>query len=224
MGDSSQQPLWLSIPKDTLALLPAARYEGEIIVIDKDSMVDAAIERLKKEAILGFDTETRPSFHRGQNNRVSLIQLATPEICYLFRINKLSDIKGIIGILENPDILKIGLSIHDDFHSLNKIAKTNPQGFIDLQSYVKDYHIFDNSLSRIYGIVFGMKISKNQRLSNWEADTLTAAQEAYAALDAGACVSIFRYLEKGEFDPEASPYIKLPEIPEDIISAEDNPE
>ena len=115
--------------------------------------------------------------------------------------------------LENGDVNKIGLSLKDDFHSLAKLAEFEPQGFIELQSFVKDYQISDNSLQKIYGIIFNQRISKNQRLTNWEASELTESQQHYAAIDAWACQRIYNHLRAGNFHPETSPYIQIEVIP-----------
>ena len=200
----------LSITKEQLSKLPTAHFDGNIRVVQTDEQIAEAIADLRKNDIIGFDTETRPSFRKGCSNSVALIQLCSRNICYLFRINLTGLTQPIIDLLEDPEILKIGLSTHDDFHNLNKIAKINPAGFVDLQSYVKRFNIADNSLSRIFGIVFGKRISKGQRLTNWEAETLTPSQQSYAALDAMACIKVYDQLSSGLFDPASSPYIVIP--------------
>lgn len=205
----------LSISKEDLAKLPAAHYHGKICVVEKEEDVTQAVAYLRNSDVVGFDTETRPSFKKGQTNTVSLLQLSTRDISFLFRLNKLGMPAAVKEFIEDPDVLKIGLSIHDDFHNLNKITEISPGGFIDLQSFVKNYRIADNSLARIYAIVFGQRISKGQRLTNWEASSLTENQQAYAALDSLACIEIYDRIMSGEFNPEASVY-KVP--------AEDTPE
>lgn len=197
----------VTISKQQLAELPAAQFEGEIYVVDKTADIPSAVAILRESDVIGFDTETRPSFKKGQTNTVSLLQLSTRKKCFLFRLNHTGLTQPLIDILQDPDLLKIGVSIHDDFHNLNKISHIDPAGFIDLQNYVKGYKIADNSLSRIYAILFGKRISKGQRLTNWEADTLTTSQQSYAALDAMACVNIYDHLFSGIFKPEASPYL-----------------
>ena len=117
--------------------------------------------------------------------------------------------KPLIDLLEDEDILKIGLSIHDDFHNLKKLGDINPCAFVELQNYVKQFGIADNSLSRLYGIIFGERISKSQRLTNWEAQELTEPQQIYAALDAYACLRIYNHLMEGNFNPATSPYIEV---------------
>ena len=204
----------VSISKEELATLPAASYQGNIILVDSEEDVSKAIETLSKERIIGFDTETKPSFRRGQSNKVALLQLASDTTCYLFRINRTGLTEPIRQLLENDSIIKVGLSIHDDFHNLNKICELSPCGFIDLQQYVKDYMIVDNRLSRIYGILFDQRISKGKRLTNWEADELSEHQQAYAALDALACIRIYNHLNSGKFNPLTSRHLKDAPEPE----------
>ena len=171
---------FLSINKTQLSALPQAHFKGEIRVVDHEQGIIEAIAELRKSNTIGFDTETGPSFRKGQINSVALVQLSTRSVCFLFRINITGLSQHIIDLLEDENILKIGLSVHDDFHNLNKITHISPKGFIDLQNYVKEYEIADNSLSRIYGIVFGERVSKGQRLTNWEAEYLTPSQQCYA--------------------------------------------
>lgn len=200
----------ITISKEKLATLPAAEYAAGLIVVDSLEKINPAINELKNASVIGFDTETRPSFRKGQTYNVSLIQLSTPECAYLFRTNKIGFPEELFKILEDPNIFKVGVSIHDDFHNLSKIRPLEPKGFVELQDFVKGFRIADNSLSRIYGILFGKRISKGQRLTNWEADTLNEFQRAYAALDAWACIKIYQYLKEGNFNPFTSPYLTFP--------------
>lgn len=204
----------VTISKDELADLPAEDFRGEIIVVDTIEKVTPAVEEILAADVIGFDTETRPSFKRGQSYNVALIQLSTPEKCYLFRTNLIGYPKELMRVFEDPNILKVGLSIRDDFHNLRKVNNIEPQSFIDLQSFVKSYKISDNSLSRLYAILFGKRISKSQRLTNWEANPLSEAQKIYAALDAFACIKIYKYLKEGNFDPLKSPYLTFHPDPE----------
>ena len=218
MVNPSLENAIVTISKDKLATLPAAEYSAGIVVIDTLEKIPEAISSLRKFSILGFDTETRPSFKKGVIYNVSLIQIASPEGCFLFRTNKIGFPAELMEILADPSILKVGVSIHDDFHNLRKIAEIDPASFIDLQHYVKQFKIADNSLSRIYAILFGQRISKGQRLTNWEAPELSESQQKYAALDAGACLSIYSYLSNGKFDPSKSAYLTFPAPDEDQTS------
>lgn len=206
MASKELSRLTITISKEELSQLPITRYEGEIVTVESDDAIAAAISDLQTADIIGFDTETKPNFRKGQMHDVALIQLATRERCYLFRICKTGFHPLIQQLLENPDIHKVGLSIHDDFHNLNRLSPFHPAGFTDLQQFVKKYGITDNSLSRIHAILFGQRISKSQQLSNWEAPELSPGQQHYAALDARACIRIYDHMTAGLFNPAESPY------------------
>lgn len=206
MNSSEEKQYIVSISKTDLAKLPAAQYHGKIHIIDSPEKVDEAVSVLRQADIIGFDTETRPSFKKGQSYQVALLQLATRTDCFLIRLNQIGLPEPVKAILEDPDKLKIGVSLHDDFHNLHRIYTLDPAGFIDLQPFVKDYLIADNSLSRIYGILFGKRISKAQRLTNWEASHLTHSQQLYAAFDALSCIEIYDHLTAGNFIPQNSIY------------------
>lgn len=201
----------ISISKERLAEMPVLSYPGAITVVDSAAVAHSALRVLAKESAVGFDTETRPSFRKGQVHKAALMQISTADRCFLFRLNKIGICAELKSFLENPAIMKIGLSVHDDFNVLRRTCELDPQGFIDLQHLVKDYDITDISLQKIYAIIFGERISKSQRLTNWEADNLSDAQQAYAALDAWACLKIYNYLKDGHFNPKDSPYRHKPE-------------
>jgi ribonuclease D len=169
-------------------------YTGRIFEIQTVEDTDEAVDYLSKFELLGFDTETRPSFKKGSINGVALIQIATDDICFLFRLNKIDFPPALLRLLTNPGVIKIGLSLKDDFQSMGRRLKFKPQGFLDLQKIVNEYDIDDISLQKIYALLFNKKISKTQRLSNWEADELTEPQKRYAALDAWACLKIYEEL------------------------------
>lgn len=182
------------ITREELDELPLKAFEGEIIVVDQTGKLESAVNYLSKENMIGFDTETKPSFTRGQVNHVALLQLSTEKKAFLFRINKIGLPKQLKKILSNPEILKVGVAIHDDIKGLQRISPFTPAGFIELQHEVKDYGINDFSLKKIAGIVLGVRISKSQRLSNWESDELTEAQQCYAATDAWISFQILHSL------------------------------
>lgn len=185
-----------SITKEEIAELPIEEFNGQIEVVQTIEEAKKALGILKKQKLLGFDSETKPSFVKGKINNVCLIQLSTLSTCYLFRINMAEMLSDIISeIMENENIMKIGLSLKDDFSGINKLQNFSSNNFIDLQKYVKQFGIADNSLSKIYAIVFNKKISKSQRLTNWEAETLTDKQMKYAALDAWAALVIYQQLK-----------------------------
>ncbi|EJW93521.1 3'-5' exonuclease domain protein [gut metagenome] len=185
-----------TIDKDTINELPKALFEGEIHVIQTPQEAERAIAYLKSCPIVGIDSETRPSFTKGHSHKVALLQISSNEHCFLFRLNLTGLTLPIILLLENPQIIKVGLSLNDDFMMLHKRAPFEQRGCIELQEYVRQFGIEDKSLQKIYGILFGQKISKNQRLSNWEADVLTRPQQLYAATDAWACLNIYNKLQE----------------------------
>lgn len=187
----------ISIDKATINELPIECFAGRIHVLESVEQARCAVEALRQYKMLGIDTETRPSFRKGRTNKVSLIQLSTDTDCYLFRINKIGLIDELRDLLTDPNVTKIGISLRDDFSVLRRVDSFEPRSFIDLQSMVGLYGIDDMSLQKIYAIIFGKKISKAQRLSNWEADQLSVPQQYYAALDAWACLHIYEALQQG---------------------------
>ncbi|MBQ2380194.1 MAG: 3'-5' exonuclease domain-containing protein 2, partial [Akkermansia sp.] len=185
-----------NIEKSEIAGMPTAAFGGRIITIDTAEDTDKAIKALSKEKLLGIDTETRPSFRKGVQYEVSLIQLSTADTCFLIRLNRTGMPDSLISLLENKEIIKIGLSLHDDYQALCRRRKFKAGGFLDLQQHVVRYGIEEKSLQKIFAIVFGQRISKSQQLTNWENDVLTDKQKLYAATDAWACLEIYNKLEK----------------------------
>lgn len=186
------------IEKSTITTMPTIVFEGRIITIDTVEDTDKAVKALSGETIIGIDTETRPSFKKGIQHTVSLIQLSTADTCFLIRLNRVNMPDSLVSLLENKNITKVGLSLHDDFQALNKRRKFNPGAFFDLQKYVKEFGIEEMSLQKIFAIVFGQRISKSQQLSNWENDVLTDKQKQYAATDAWACLRIYNELKQSK--------------------------
>ncbi|MBQ2127404.1 MAG: 3'-5' exonuclease domain-containing protein 2 [Bacteroidaceae bacterium] len=184
------------IDKNEISTMPTVTFEGRIITIDTASAVDQAVIALSGESYVGIDTETRPSFRKGVQHEVSLIQLSTPDTCFLIRLNRTGMPDSLVGFLENKRIAKIGLSLHDDYQGLCKRRKFKAGNFIDLQKEVGKFGIEEMSLQKIFAIMFGQRISKSQQLSNWENDVLTDKQKLYAATDAWACLKIYKELKQ----------------------------
>ncbi len=196
----------VSIDKQTINQMPIVSFPGRIHVIYAPSQVKSAVMALRSASIVGFDTETRPSFKRGERHNVALLQLSTTSDAFLFRINNTGIPAPLKEFIEDKSITKVGLSTTDDFHQLVRVCDAHPNGFVELQQMVKQFRITDMSLQKIYAILFQEKISKGQQLSNWEAPQLTDAQKRYAAIDAWACLSIYNHLKDGHFTPQDSPY------------------
>lgn len=183
-----------AISKEETADLPPIAFGGGIVVIDTVAGLEKACQYLGNQQIIGFDTESRASFQKGVVNRISLLQLSTDERTYLIRLCKVRLEKPLLKILETNRITKVGLSIDGDIRELGTLKKLRPRGFVDLQKIVPQYGITDLSLLKIAAIVLGRRISKAQRLSNWEAAQLTEAQQLYAATDAWVCTEIYKRL------------------------------
>ncbi|MCI9285513.1 MAG: 3'-5' exonuclease domain-containing protein 2 [Muribaculaceae bacterium] len=205
----------ISISKQQVSVLPTVTFDGAITVVDEPADVAGAVAYLRQCGVVGFDTETKPNFRKGMTNKVSLIQVSTEDRAFLFRLNRIGFPPELREFMECDDIVKVGLSLKDDFHVLHKVAEFEPTNFIDLQTKVKAFHITDLSLQKIYAILFGARISKSQRLTNWEADKLTHPQMVYASIDAWACLRIYKLLSSGGFDPTTSPYITIPQPEEE---------
>ena len=180
--------------KSQITNLPIAQFEGRIIVILTAGEAERAVNFLLTKPLLGLDTETRPSFQRGRQHQVALLQVAADDICFLFRLNYIGLTPAIVRLLEDTTVTKVGLSWHDDLNALHRLGKFKTGEFIDIQTHIHDIGIEDMSLQKIYANLFGKKISKRQQLSNWEADILSDKQKLYAATDAWACINIYREL------------------------------
>lgn len=191
------QELFVHTDKKLIPTLPRYTFEGRIIVIQSENEANRAVAFLRTQKIVGIDTETRPSFRRGQQHKVALIQIATPDICFLFRLNYMGFPDSLIKLLEDTQIAKVGLSLKDDIHQLEqRHPGFNPQNFIDLQQIATRMGIEDMSLAKLFANFFRQRISKNAQLSNWEADALDEKQRVYAATDASACLLLYSRMQE----------------------------
>ncbi|MCR5642986.1 MAG: 3'-5' exonuclease domain-containing protein 2 [Prevotella sp.] len=182
--------------KQLIPSLPRATFPGRIYVVLSKTEADRAVDFLLQQPILGFDTETRPSFKRGKMYKVSLLQVATPDICFLFRLNHTGLTPGLVKLLEDKNVLKVGLSWHDDVNSLHHLGDFKLGTFVDIQQQAKEFGIEDMSLQKLFANLFGKRISKTDQLSNWERDVLNDKQKIYAATDAWACIQLYCELER----------------------------
>ena len=189
-----------TITKEEVEELPMEKFEGRIFVLTNEKDANRAVAYLERYPVLGFDTETRPNFRRGRRNKIALVQLSTEDTCFLFRLNRMGFPASLKKLLGNADVKKVGLSLRDDFGAIRKRTEIKPENFLDLQPYVGQFGIEASSLQKIYAIMFQKKISKGQRLSNWEAENLTEPQQRYAALDAWACLHIYKQLNNQTTD------------------------
>lgn len=182
------------LSKEEVQQMPPIAFEGKITLVDELSKVAPAIEYLRKSPVVGIDTETRPSFTRGVHYKMSLVQISNLEQCFLFRINKIDFPKPLADFLADENIKKVGLAVRDDLAGLNRIKSFKPQNVVEIQAIVNSYGILELGLQKIFAILFGRKISKSQRLTNWESDVLSDLQQRYAATDAWATLLIYLQL------------------------------
>jgi ribonuclease D len=183
------------IEKEDLHSLSNIVYSGKIVVVNNLAQAEKAVEYLSRFELLGFDTETKPAFHKGQKHKIALLQLSSNHRAYLFRMHSVGIPDCLVKLLENENIKKIGAAVHDDIKGLQGIRKLTPAGFIDLQNIVQEYGILDKSVQKIAAIVLNARVSKSQRLTNWENETLTRLQQLYAATDAWVCREIYVRLQ-----------------------------
>ncbi len=189
--------------KGAISGLPIASFPGKITVVLNESEAEKAVEYLLSCKILGVDTETRPAFKRGQQHKVSLLQVSSYERCFLFRLNYIGMSPSVLRLLTNKNVPMVGLSWHDDLIALHRRQNFEAGNFIDIQNIIGKIGIEDMSLQKLYANIFHEKISKRQRLTNWDADILTDKQKLYAATDAWACIMLYdeitRLAEGGDY-------------------------
>lgn len=187
-----------TIDKEVINDFPAFLYEGEVIVVEREEDVDKAVAFLSGYEHIGFDTETKPAFKKGEVHPVSLLQLGVENKVYLFRLNKCGLTPSLRRLLASEKNVKIGVGIRDDVKFLRRLADFRPGSFVDLQAYAVNFGIEEKSFSKLMAIIFEVKISKRQRTSNWEAPVLSEAQIRYAATDAWGALRMYRKLSTGD--------------------------
>lgn len=185
------------ITKEEINELPLGQFEGEIYLVNKAEDVEEVVDFLGTQAILGFDTETKPAFRKGVINPVSLLQLSTKTQAFLFRLNDIGFPNDLRTLLEREHIVKVGAAVHDDLKGLSRLTDSfYPNSFFDLNDELKKVGFHNVGVRNLCGMVLKMRISKSEQVSNWEAPVLTEKQQRYAATDAWACLEIFQLLKK----------------------------
>ncbi len=187
-----------SVDKEYIQSLPEKSFEGTIFLIDSFFKQEKIKPVLLQEKIFGFDTETKPSFKKGNIHQVALIQLATRDKAFLFRLNKIEMPDFLVQIIQSPEYLKIRTAIKEDLNALNRLQPIDPKGFIDLQDFVKEFGIADNGLRKLAANILSIRISKKNQTSNWERAILTKSQLQYAATDAWVCLEIYKTLNHAD--------------------------
>jgi len=180
-----------SVTDDELRKLPLLQFEGRVTLVDNMQKFHRVMGEMGSPAVLGFDTETRPSFRKGQRHKVSLLQLADDNRAWLFRLNMIGLPPELTALLADERITKTGVAIHDDIKALRSLTPFEPGGFIDLQTVVAAHGIKELGLKKLSAIILGYSISKSQQTSNWDAIALTEPQQLYAATDAWVCRRIY---------------------------------
>ena len=201
--------IYNKVDKAMLSQLKRVEFYGKIYVVTSPDEAEHVVDYLLSQPILGFDTETRPAFEKGKRYRCSLLQVSTHTDCFLFRLNKIGLCPAVLRLLGDKEVTKVGLAWKNDTLSLKELGSFEPGRFIDLQDMVRELGIEDQSLVKIYANLFGERISKAERLSNWERNELTERQKEYAAIDAWACVRIYnevsRLLATRDYELEVRP-------------------
>lgn len=201
--------IYNKVDKDMISHLKRVEFYGKIYVVTSPIEAEHVVDYLLSQPILGFDTETRPAFEKGKRYYCSLLQVSTRTDCFLFRLNKTGLCPAVVRLLGDEQVTKVGLAWNNDMLSLRQLGSFKPGRFIDLQDMVRELGVEDQSLVKIYANLFGERISKSERLSNWERSELTEKQMEYAAIDAWACVRIYnevnRLLATRDYELEVRP-------------------
>jgi len=184
----------VTITSEEIHTLPYGAFEGKISVISRPEEIEKAVQAISKEKILGFDTETRPTFKKGQYHKVALLQISSEDHAWLFRLHHCGISDELKEILEDESILKCGVAIRDDLKALQKIKPFEPGGFIELAALAKQKGLQVEGLRKLAAILLGIRISKSAQTSNWESRILTDKQLQYASTDAWVCLGIYRRL------------------------------
>ena len=186
----------LSITKEEINQLPLYIFKGSVTLIETAQDALNAIKLLQGEKVLGFDTETRAAFKKGESYDVSLLQLATDTHAYLFRLNKFKMMKELADILADPNIVKTGVAVRDDIKALQKLHPFTAENFIDLADVAKEKSIINFGLRALTAILLEGRLTKNAKVSNWARQELTPQQISYAACDAVVGYEIYHKLCK----------------------------
>ena len=196
-----------TISNEQLAVLPTIHFDGEIVIVETEKLLLEACDYLSRQPVIGFDTESRPSFKAGVTNKVALLQLSSPERCYLIRLCRVPMKRPLLRLLESRQTIKVGTDVAGDIRALNQLRHFRAGGFVDLQALAPQWGIEEKSLRKLSAITLGKRVSKAQRLSNWEATRLTQQQLSYAATDAWVCLEILKTLSSAPklFDNAVTP-------------------
>ena len=201
-GSETERRFPERLNKEHIKNLPLLAFEGKIHLISETKDLSDAIKILRRDSILGFDTETRPTFKKGEQYSVSLLQLSTKDEAFLFRLNYLGLPEELISLLADPEILKVGVAILDDIRALQKLCKFDAESFVDLSNIASELGIVTCGLRNLAAIFFGVRITKKEQLTNWERHKFNSSQCLYAATDAWICLEMFNFLQGEKILPK----------------------
>jgi ribonuclease D len=185
-----------SITHEEISELPLGAFEGKVVVVSEEKNLPRVFAEINKHTVVGFDTETKPVFVRGHQNKVSLMQIASADTVFLIRLKQTGMHPAIINFLENENVLKAGVALRDDIKGLQRLKHYEPAGFVELAQMSKDTGLEVESVKKLAALLLGIRISKSAQTSNWEAETLNEKQISYAATDAWVCLEIYNRLKK----------------------------
>lgn len=185
----------ISITKDEIMELPLSSYTGKVVIAYTEEQIASAMMEINRSKVVGFDTEARPTFKKGQTRNVSLIQVATDEKVFLLRIKQSGLTDDLIAFLENEDLIKVGIGLEDDYNLLRRLRGFQPGGFLDLNPQMKELGAASIGARNLAAMILEIRISKSAQTSNWENEVLSQKQIRYAATDAWICLEIYNKLE-----------------------------
>jgi ribonuclease D len=180
-----------SISREAIACLPVSRYAGEICLVDSADDLDRARADLDQESVVGFDTETRPAFKKGESHLPCLAQIATGRAVYLFRLQDGAVLGALAHLLSDARVRKVGIGLSDDLRTLKHVFAFEAQQMLDLGGVARRHGLEQTGLRNLAGIFLGVRIPKGAKTSNWAARQLSPAQITYAATDAWICRELY---------------------------------
>jgi ribonuclease D len=183
-----------TISNEEINELPLGAFEGKTIIVSEERKIAHAFDEIKEHPVVGFDTETKPVFVRGHQNKVALMQIAIPDKVFLIRLKQTGITPHLVEFLESDQILKAGVALRDDIKALQKLKHYKPGGFIELAHMSKEAGLQVESVKKLTALLLGFRISKSAQTSNWEAEVLHEKQISYAATDAWVCLQIYKKL------------------------------
>lgn len=187
-----------AISKEEINQLPVLSFQEEIVFCEREKEMIAALEELNEYPVVGFDTESKPTFKKGQFHHVALVQLAMDRKVFLFRVFETGIPQELADFFSNEDIVKVGIALDDDIKSLQKRKKFIPRSFVDLNQVATNLLIENIGVRNLSAIFLNGRVTKGQQTSNWENRNLTIAQKRYAATDAWVCLKIYEELAKDD--------------------------